>query len=536
MKKNQNIYDKFGEIYPMTKIFTYKNYIFVYDAKSNLLTQVTINDLEKLCGLNSHVDEYIERLKSNGVFIPGHLKKVVPNDDELKGIIEKQMSIYIPRKFVLEVTEECTLRCKYCFYSDENNIRKHSFHRMKKEVAFKAIDYYFKIYTNSISKVASKDRQNILKVSAPGISWWGGEPFTNIKLMKETKRYIESLPWKDFGIDVSQLVYSVVSNFTILTKEIEEFIVNTGLYLFVSLDGGKMEHDLNRVFIDEKGSFDIVINNIKSMIDRHPLFCKQKMIIQSVLAENTNHNTIKKFIENFFLINTKHKTILKYLSFPQKVERKYLPKSMLNIENSTAILDGFDKLLNHLSSLDDDFLYEMLEIDEINREFKDLLSLENSLTFDHPRGSDYHSKHFSCPIGIDNIFISSYGDIHICNKVDYSLSLGNIIHGIDNDKLLKLYSNYYSQFRVKCKNCWAFIYCKVCPANTLYKGSFSLPSDEECNIIRETVYLRIGKYIAFVQFENLYEKIKTYYLKNKELNFLTYEGPITINQFNYEKN
>lgn len=65
----------------------------------------------------------------------------------------------IPRKFIIEVTQECTLRCKYCYYSKNNENRVHAKTNMTHEIAKAAIDMYFKTYTNALQDLSSENEQ-----------------------------------------------------------------------------------------------------------------------------------------------------------------------------------------------------------------------------------------------------------------------------------------------------------------------------------------------------------------------------------------
>ena len=204
---------------------------------------------------------------------------------------------------------------------------------MNKNIAKKAIDYYFKVFSDAISKVPKSELEQIFKIIAPGISWWGGEPFLNFSLIKFTKKYFESLPWEKLGIKSSQFVYSVATNFTVINKDILDFIIDSDMFLFISLDGGEKEHDTNRIFSNGQGSFSSVIKNISFLLQKHPTFCKKRLVIQSVKAENIDINSAYNFInQNFNIEENEQKKILKYISHEQKKIKQYLPTSAFNLE------------------------------------------------------------------------------------------------------------------------------------------------------------------------------------------------------------
>ena len=105
--------------YPLAVLLNHENSSYIYDARTKLLTQLEyrVNDISTL-------KKVLE--ENSTVFLPNGLLKIVPDEIELVNKILPSFKNYIPRKFILEITEECTLRCKYCFYTNEKSLRKHS--------------------------------------------------------------------------------------------------------------------------------------------------------------------------------------------------------------------------------------------------------------------------------------------------------------------------------------------------------------------------------------------------------------------------
>lgn len=117
------------------------------------------------------------------------MERITPSEAELTEYVIKQTKTYLPRKFQLEITEDCTLRCKYCFFTNEDfEKRKHNGLNMSDEVAYKAIDYYFNVYTDVFKALDSEQQKKILQIAPPNLNWWGGEPFLNFDLMRKTKK------------------------------------------------------------------------------------------------------------------------------------------------------------------------------------------------------------------------------------------------------------------------------------------------------------------------------------------------------------
>lgn len=504
LKTTDNI-NTFLKTRPLSKVFVVGNKNFIYDSKANFLCEVDDEDLtiinslydknnqpKKVSVRNNNKKNNIRKLKKRGVFIQNGLDKITLDDQEIVSHIKFQLNNYIPRKFTLEITQECTLRCKYCTYTtNDKNVRKHSSNQMTEDIAYKAIDYYFDVFTVALSKIPIKEKQNLLKIVVPNLSWFGGEPFLNFDLIKKTQKYFESLPWNKHGIKKEHLSFSVVSNLTILNEDIIEFLLNTNIYLFVSLDGGKNENDANRVFIDGRGSFTTVMKNIEYLLREHPEFSKKRILIQSVLADNIYNKNGQKFIWEKFYSNGSCR-ILDIKTYPQKSIMEYFSKMYLkNFKHDRLDIKPFYAKIKKLNKLNEDEIIKLaIKNPRLLYEFEDLFSLEKALLFDNPIGSNSLSRSFSCPLGIDSIFISTNGDFHMCNKTDHSLPLGNITQGFNEVALKKLYSTYFNGLRNKCNECFAFRFCTICPASLLHDKKFYYPQEMDCIHIRENLEIR----------------------------------------------
>lgn len=108
-----------------------------------------------------------------------------------EGVTDTEQKV---EQIILEVTEQCNFRCKYCVYSEDfSGNRDFGNRRMPTEIAFKAIDWALE---NSGAKLA--------------ITFYGGEPLLNFKLMKAV---IERSQAKRGN---KEIVYSVEERNTIL--------------------------------------------------------------------------------------------------------------------------------------------------------------------------------------------------------------------------------------------------------------------------------------------------------------------------------
>ncbi|MBQ3349865.1 MAG: radical SAM peptide maturase, CXXX-repeat target family [Thermoguttaceae bacterium] len=170
------------------------------------------------------------------------------------------------RNITFIVTEDCQLRCKYCYICGKNSFKKMSF-----DVAKKSIDY---ILTH----------RDLFSEKAVTWDFIGGEPLLEIKLIDKICDYIKTRaeelnhPWSKkyvFNFSTNGLLYDHPDVQAFFEKNQEH--INVG----ISVDGTKEKHDLQRVFPNQMGSYDA----IKSKVD---LWIKQvgRPITKSTVAHD----------------------------------------------------------------------------------------------------------------------------------------------------------------------------------------------------------------------------------------------------------
>lgn len=144
------------------------------------------------------------------------------------------------------VTEDCNLRCKYCYITHKRSNKVMTF-----DVAKKAIDYILE--------------NNINKMDALIIEFIGGEPLLQIDLIDQISDYFKIKAFEMHDKWFWNYRFSICTNGVNYSDEkIQRYIKkNMGkLSLSISIDGIKEKHDLNRVFPNGKGSYDIIDKSI----------------------------------------------------------------------------------------------------------------------------------------------------------------------------------------------------------------------------------------------------------------------------------
>ena len=203
-------------------------------------------------------------------------------------------------QLILNVTENCNMRCKYCYLSEEYEFtRNRTSHMMDFQTAKKALDLFF-------------DKQRIIKQQNPGkavgISFYGGEPLLNLDLIKRCVEYTKNNCPLKFG-------FYITTNGTLLKDDVVDYLVDNNFNIFISLDGNKDEHDKNRVDANGKGTYDRIAKNIERLVERYPAYLYKVGILgvhdwQTNLVENANYfeknNSIRVMLLSAVLANNTH--------------------------------------------------------------------------------------------------------------------------------------------------------------------------------------------------------------------------------------
>jgi uncharacterized protein len=153
------------------------------------------------------------------------------------------------------VTEDCQLRCRYCYLHGKNHRN-----RMEFDVGRRTIDYL----------LAHRDL-----FPEKSIVWEfiGGEPFLEIDLIDELSDYAKKRmyetghPWFDsyrFSFSTNGILYG--------DPKVQRYLEKNRTHASVGLtiDGTKRKHDLQRVYPDGSGSYDEVAANVPLWLAQFP--------------------------------------------------------------------------------------------------------------------------------------------------------------------------------------------------------------------------------------------------------------------------
>ncbi len=140
-------------------------------------------------------------------------------------------------RLVFITTTQCNLRCRYCYA--EGGDYGLGYQKMSPETALKTLDWVYSLIP-----------------TIETIQFFGGEPTLNPEVISAV---CERLTQQHAAGELAVLPrLGMVTNGTQLTPELEALFQRYHIHLTFSIDGPEPAHDINRVFVNQKGSYAVV--------------------------------------------------------------------------------------------------------------------------------------------------------------------------------------------------------------------------------------------------------------------------------------
>lgn len=360
------------------------------------------------------------------------------------------------RQLILCVTWDCNLRCKYCYYSEEYaHSRNRSSQYMDFSVAKQAVDYY-------LSHLRTVQMRYPRRKGA--ITFYGGEPLLHFGLVQRVIEYIESL-------GVGDILFSITTNGTLLTQAVQDFLVQHGVSVCISLDGPPEEHDRLRVYPDGSGSFDAVYKYCVEFRRRYPCYPN------SMLLSCHDWGTDLVATRDFF---AQHVDELPPVGFVYPVVDTHT--SYYN-RYTTSDKELFDRRIGILAQD-----YARIKTNSQGASASSYLEalfgarvvqvlVRPGAGNRRPPGMPYTG---ACFPGY-KMCVQPNGQIDICERVDGSFPIGHVDIGLDFHAIAELVRMYTRFVAPRCQACPVTKLCVMCFQTFNAGGTFVLDPPDLCN-------------------------------------------------------
>lgn len=475
------------------KLFKSNNKHYCYDVTTNHIMRIdeVLYDLlaeynfsNKLPVFKKLIKKHPENLISQAISVADQF-----NQDKGGFGFKKKMTLRFPfskdqyrhalencvNHVVLNLTENCNFRCRYCKYSGSYpNSRPHSAKSMKWNTIQAAIDFL----VEHSSYIIEKSKKDLV------VGFYGGEPLLEKHKIRQAVDYIKNKYHKIF----SRFRFSMTTNGSLLDEKMIHFFADHNFALLISLDGPKLLHDRYRISSDGNGSYDKIIANIDLIRKIAPEYFKNKVGFSTVIAPEFHLKDVVDYFSTHFdgdnrvclfsMVDEKETNF--FTPFDMKTEWNHLRREeeRLKEEYKQVIVAGNED--NILSSLFGDNIHDIHK--------RQLRPISDSA---FPNGI--------CLPGLQKLFIDTDGYLHFCEKINWEFNIGHIDSGFEVDKIFSYVAQYIESTN-HCKHCWAIRFCKECFLSSIDNNTFSREKKKaNCRIERKRLLKSMKHYVEVLE-------------------------------------
>lgn len=344
----------------------------------------------------------------------------------------------------LHVSHDCNLRCKYCFAStgDFGTGRK----IMPPEVAMKAIDWVVE---------KSGNRHNI------EVDFFGGEPLMAMETVKATVDYARANEEK-WG---KHFRFTMTTNGVLLDEENTRYFNENMDNCVLSLDGRKEVNDRNRLTVNGKGSYDIIVPKFLKLIAQRDK-SKDYYVRGTFTHENLDFSNDVLSIADLGVDSISVEPVTADDSDPYALKREDLP----------TIYEEYEKLAK-----------VMLRRNDFNFFHFNVDLTQGPCVIKRMRG---------CGAGCEYVAVTPDGELYPCHQFvgKEEFCMGSVLDGSFNMDIANSFAGLNIYTREDCQNCWARFYCSggCSAANLNANGDMKKPYELGCDMQRKRLECAIA--------------------------------------------
>ena len=432
---------------PFIYKFKTQNGRYVYDVNSNRILKVDaveydlIDDYRRLARKEIHskwgdkcsaedIDQTLDSFddgRAEGYLSANRPRRFLPAEDDY---VDDQLSTKM-QQLLLNITEICNLRCRYCVYSGSYQYeRRHSTITMAPEIARKAVRDFWE---------HSREREKV------HISFYGGEPLVAFDLIRDTVDYARRLgEWPRMFLHVD-------TNGTLLTDAMIKYFVDNKFYLQISLDGPREMHDRYRIFRNGKGTFDRIMTNLRKIREMDPEYYMMYVSFACTLVPPYDLERLNDFFSS------------------PPFERNAVNLTLLGQYDTTFFEDharGIEsKLEPTYYKLRDQYIDARIKNGTPSNFVRALIEQQMTRLCRRgfsPMNGSVHPNGICLPGG-RRVFVSVDGNYYPCERVlGDDFKIGDVDHGVEPDRVKNLIKNYVNISTPDCFSCWAVRLCRMC--------------------------------------------------------------------------
>jgi len=420
------------------KTFSTPVYCYVYDRHTNKVLRISEDEYSCLNNPGEMKQAVISKFQKKGYLLDHNVTCIEHPLCNFVDHMQKNRLEFL----LLQVTQDCNLRCKYCVYSGNYENRTHSLEEMDFDLAKRSIDFFVE-RTSEVPEIT--------------LGFYGGEPMLRMDLIKQCVSYIKS------QVPDKKIRFNMTTNGTLLSVNNARYLYENDFSIMISLDGDEESHNINRIFkANGKGSFEVIMRNLKRIRDEIPEFIGN-VSFNTVLNHNTDYSCVKDYFNTnevvqdatyiFNLVDTDHS--VSDISFSEEFITAFKYDYFLTL---LLMLGKCDRKLVPTT-----YHRSIVQLQDFYRLVKESSPLPETCHHNGP-----------CVPGARRLFVSATGKFYPCERVPEAKAtqIGDIDHGLNLEKSREILNigNITSE---SCKNCWALRICDQCVSKAVRNGEIS---------------------------------------------------------------
>lgn len=343
----------------------------------------------------------------------------------------------------LNMTHDCNLRCEYCFASQGSYNGERAF--LNLETGKKAFDFLVK---------NSGVRRNL------EVDFFGGEPLMNFDTIKELVDYGRSLE-NEYN---KHFRFTITTNGVLLDDEKIDYINKNMDNVVLSIDGRKDTNDRMRKTVNDKGSYDVIVNNYKNFVEKR--MDKDYFARGTFTAYNLDFSEDVRHMRELGFDKISVEPVV------AKPEEKYALKE----EHIEVLKNEYEKLAK-------------LYLESQGQKHKEFQFFHFNIELEG--GPCIYKRSIGCGAGTEYIAVTPNGDFYPCHQFvgQEEFIIGNVDDGITDHVVVDKFRNVSVNDKPVCKDCWAKYYCSGgCHANAYnFNKDFNIPYNVGCELEKKRI-------------------------------------------------
>lgn len=226
--------------------FQNKKKYYIYNILSTgiLETSKEINNSLKSNNFDSLTNDDLNYLKNAGYIVEKNVNESELYREYYEGTRYRDSGSDLRITFI--PTYKCNLKCPYCYEGQNKNNSI-----IKKENTDKIVHF-----------IENTIKESAIPIKRLTISLFGGEPTLCYDSISSFCSKVDKLASKYN----TELYFGMTTNFTIVNENLLSLIKKYNINTQVTIDGTKEHHDTRRITIAGKGTYDIIVNNLKKAV------------------------------------------------------------------------------------------------------------------------------------------------------------------------------------------------------------------------------------------------------------------------------